>query len=238
MRLLTYLAPLYNVLLAVNPAAPKAAFVALVFAIVMAWRRWFPASWVAYSGMVARLLGVTDDDTSKFKELLMHALQGIPAAVIGGILAVIGTGGDIKASISLALVALFAPLGHFLMSRYQGKLGTVTGKLPPGDSKPTGPVATVGHIVFANPRDPDGTPPSAAIRGFRLVPLAFLLLACSGPLLTSKRCDFSNPTYSLEVAKCRRAIVESCELNSDGTPKADCPALLDCEAWRKKECDQ
>jgi hypothetical protein len=139
-RLLDYFVPVYNTLIKINPAAPKGAFVALVFLIVLAWRRWFPASWVAYSGMVARLLGITDDDTSKFKELLMHALQGIPAAVIGGVLAVLGTGGDIKASVSLALVALFAPLGHFLMSRYKGKLGTPTGKLPPpGDSKPVAP---------------------------------------------------------------------------------------------------
>jgi hypothetical protein len=219
-RLLDYLSPVYAWLAAINPAAPKVAFVALVFLIVMAWRRWFPSSWVAYSGAVAKLLGITDEDTSKFKELLMHALQGIPAAVIGGVLAVLGTGGDIQASISLALVALFAPLGHFLMSRYKGKLGTPSGKLPPASPKKDEPDPV--HVVF--PQDKDGRP--LELRGLALALLAFALLGCSGAQPAPGCTDLD---FAAESRKCVEAqlsckanggSLEECETACDGTAAA------------------
>ncbi len=61
-------------------------------------------------------------------------------------------------------------------------------------------------------------------------------LACSAAPLTSKRCDFTNPTYSAHVASCRQEIAETCLLNEDETPRADCPALVKCQTWREKEC--
>lgn len=231
MRLLDYLAPLYNWLVTLNPAAPKLAFVALVFLIVMAWRRWFPASWVAYSGMVARLLGITDDDTNKFKEMLMHALQGIPAAVIGGILAVVGTGGDIKASVSLALVALFAPLGHFLMSRYKGKLGTPTGKLPPaGGEKPVAPKAW-------NDIDTPPSLPGARMSGPILA--ALLLVSCNHDARPCSAEDLATGPLALHNAKCaakRQAKFPNLPDDTcDATP--GCKAIVgECDRWTEERC--
>jgi hypothetical protein len=61
--------------------------------------------------------------------------------------------------------------------------------------------------------------------------------ACSVVPITSKRCDFQSPEYTAHVAVCRKEIEETCLLNEDETPRADCPALVKCEAWRAKECE-
>lgn len=122
-RLLDYLTPVYMWLYDLNPDAPKGVFAAMVFAIVLAWRKWFPTSWKAYSALVAKVLGITESDSNAFKEVVMHTLQAVPAAAIGLVLGLVGTGADWKASLNAALVALLAPIGHFLMSRYKGKVG-------------------------------------------------------------------------------------------------------------------
>lgn len=62
------------------------------------------------------------------------------------------------------------------------------------------------------------------------------LLACSSAPLTNKRCDFQNPDYSLHVAQCRQQIESTCLLEPDGSPSRTCPALVECEAWRTREC--
>lgn len=74
-----------------------------------------------------------------------------------------------------------------------------------------------------------------------LLVLLFLVLTlhqqgCSAAPLTAKRCDFTNPEYSAHVALCRQEIAETCLLNEDETPRADCPALIKCQEWRVKEC--
>ncbi len=99
-----------------------------------------------------------------------------------------------------------------------------------------------------DPKDPPGgaagggfpgderTPPSLpGVHPYRFAVLALLVLGC-GPALSTKRCDFQNPAYSLEVTRCRQRIESTCLLNPDGTPVKSCPALVECEAWRKREC--
>jgi hypothetical protein len=68
------------------------------------------------------------------------------------------------------------------------------------------------------------------------VALSMISTACSASPLTSKRCDFTNPEYTAHVATCRREIEDSCLLNADSTPREDCTALVECERWRKEQC--
>ncbi len=69
-----------------------------------------------------------------------------------------------------------------------------------------------------------------------LVGSPLLLAACGSPVLTTKRCSFQNPAYSLHVAECRQRIEAECLLNPDNTPVDSCPALRECEKWRREQC--
>lgn len=63
-----------------------------------------------------------------------------------------------------------------------------------------------------------------------------LLIGCSSIPITDKRCSFDNPEYSAHVAVCRQRIETTCLLEQDGTPDSQCPALVECEQWRKEQC--
>jgi hypothetical protein len=151
-RLLDYLSPAYAWLAAIDPSLPRALFVALVFATVLAWRKFWPAGWAKFSNLIP----VSEADTSWFKATLQKLWQALPAAVLGAIYGALGTGGDVLATIKLALLGLAAPVIHEVAWRYQGRLGTPSGKLPPpgsGDSKPVGPAHP--HVFLQNE---DGSP--------------------------------------------------------------------------------
>jgi hypothetical protein len=70
----------------------------------------------------------------------------------------------------------------------------------------------------------------------RTIILTLLLSGCSSVPVTSKRCSFDNPAYSLRVAECRQRIEAECLLEEDGTPVKSCPALVECETWREEQC--
>ncbi len=190
-RLLDYLSPIYNALVALNPDAPKAVFVALVFSLVLLWRKLWPASWKAYSAVVARFLGINEAGTNWFKELLLKLAQALPSALIGAVLAGLGTG-DFWASFSLTLQALLAPLAHEFMANYKGRLGETKLKLPPwDDQKPVGLKDPQPTRIRLTPPDP--VPPAAAIRrwihpAWRFaLPLVLMLGACSPAALQAQR---------------------------------------------------
>jgi hypothetical protein len=89
------------------------------------------------------------------------------------------------------------------------------------------------------PEDADDTVhfgPPGPLLVLLLVAFAWPSEACSSVPLTTKRCDFQNPEYSAHVALCRKRIEADCLLNEDATPRVDCPALVECEAWRKEQC--
>jgi hypothetical protein len=173
-RLLDYLSPLYNALLALNPEAPKAAFVALIFSLVLLWRKLSPESWKAYSALVARLVGITEADTNGFKEFALKVGQALPSALMGAVIAGLGTA-DFWVSFKLSMLSFLAPIGHEFMANYKGKLGK--SKEPPGgDSKP---VAATPHVFLQNE---DGSP--IEMRSWRhpfwrlALPLVLLVSAC------------------------------------------------------------
>ncbi len=83
----------------------------------------------------------------------------------------------------------------------------------------------------------DEAPKSRAVPPLMLIMLCLLAaVGCSSLPITSKRCSFDNPEFSAQVAMCRSEIERTCLLNDDETPRADCPALVKCEAWRKEQC--
>jgi hypothetical protein len=149
-RLLDYFAPVYTWLVAIDPSLPRALFVALVFATVLLWRKLAPGSWAKFSAVIP----VSEADTSWLKATLQKLWQALPAAVLGAVYGALGTGGDVAATVKLALLGLAAPVIHEVAWRYQGKLGTPSGKLPPpGNSKPVAPAQP--HVFLQNE---DGSP--------------------------------------------------------------------------------
>lgn len=158
-RLLNYLAPLYVWLYALDPALPQALFVSLVFFTVWLIRKLAPNQWEAF----ANLIHVKADDTAWWQNELRALWQMLPAAIIGTIYGVLGTGADPWPTLRLTLLSLIAPVVHRIAARYQGGLGK--GKQDPGGpsgSKPAG-VSGAGVGMFD-----DTTPPSlpgAAMRG-------------------------------------------------------------------------
>ncbi len=130
-KLLDYLLPAYNWLVAIDPSLPRALFVALVFVTVMAWRKLLPASWIKFSSLIP----VSDEDTSWFKATLRKAWQALPSALLGAVYGALGTGGNVLASLKLAALALLAPVIHDVAAKYQGTLGTK--KNPPPDDPDT-----------------------------------------------------------------------------------------------------
>jgi hypothetical protein len=146
-RLLDYLSPAYAWLAATDPSLPRALFVALVFVTVLAWRKFWPLGWAKFSSVIP----VSEADTSWFRATLQKLWQALPAAVLGAIYGALGTGGDVVATVKLALLGLAAPVIHEVAWRYQGKLGTPSGKLPPpgsGDSQPVAPAQP--HVFLQN----------------------------------------------------------------------------------------
>lgn len=194
MRLLDHLAPLYNALVALNPDAPKGVFIAIVFSLVLLSRKLFPEAWKAYSGVAARVLGITEADTNWFKELLLKGVQALPSWLVGAVVAGLGTA-NFWVSLKLSLLAFLAPLAHEFMAHYKGKLGPGKDSTPPwDDQKPVGakdPEPT--RIFFANPRDPEEPPPAAAIRKWRhsawrfALPVMLLVNACTPAALQAQR---------------------------------------------------
>ena len=118
-RLLDYLNPAYAWLAALDPSLPRALFVALVFGTVLLWRKVSPGSWLKFSSLIP----VSDEDTSWLQDTLRKLWQAVPAAVLGAVYGALGTGGDIGATVKLALLGLAAPVIHEVAWRYKGNLG-------------------------------------------------------------------------------------------------------------------
>ncbi len=153
-RLLTYLDPIYAFLAAIDPSLPRALFVALIFGLVLAWRKLWPDSWRAYSALIP----VSEEQTSRFAVAVRKVWQGLPSLVLSAIVGALGTGADVWPTLKLALLGVLPPLIHELSWRYQGNLGDGKPLVPPSLS------AKVDHVHFTNPRDPDDGP-SAAMTG-------------------------------------------------------------------------
>src|SRR6478609_616344 len=118
-RLLNYLAPLYIWLHALDPALPQAIFVSLVFFTVWLLRKLAPNQWEAF----ANLIHVKSDDTAWWQNELRAAWQMLPAAIIGTIYGVLGTGAELVPTLKLSLLSLLAPVVHRIAQRYQGQVG-------------------------------------------------------------------------------------------------------------------
>lgn len=120
-RLLDLLAPLYVWLFALDPMLPQALFVSLVFFTVWLLRKLAPNKWEAF----ANLIHVKSDDTAWWQNELRALWQMLPAAIIGTIYGLLGTGADPWPTLKATLLALLAPVVHRIAARYKGQVGAV-----------------------------------------------------------------------------------------------------------------
>jgi hypothetical protein len=127
-RLLDYLAPLYVWLYALDPMLPQELFVSLVFFTVLLLRKLAPNQWEAF----ANLIHVKADDTAWWQLELRALWQMLPAAIIGTIYGVLGTGAELWPTLKLSLLSLVAPFVHRIAKRYEGKVGPLKGSGGPG----------------------------------------------------------------------------------------------------------
>lgn len=215
-RLLDYISPAYAWLQAIDPSLPRALFVALVFASVLAWRKLSPSTWIKFSGLIK----VTDEDASWFKSTMLKLWQAVPAATIGAVYGALGTGGNVAASLKLALLGLLAPVIHELAWRYQGNLGSAKNP-PPSDPKP---LAQVERISFVKPDD-EPAPPS--------LPGAAILLLVAGFALHQQACSSVAPPVAKSLP-CDDAKMTRIDLAYVAEVAAQCreyPSKHECPAW-------
>lgn len=174
--------------LVANAEARWVALVVAIFLIVYLVRKFAPKAWLWFETRSPFVVA----DPAPVLVALHKAFQAIPSVVLGMVIPAGLTGGDWKAALFGGLLGLLPPLKHELFKwiewlPYRGALGRVKTKSEPGgppagDSRPVAPV----HVVFANPRDPDETPPStAAFRSWRFAPLALVLLLTGCGLFTA-----------------------------------------------------
>jgi hypothetical protein len=174
--------------------------------------------------------------TAQLIALLSSPLAPVLAGIVGSILEKIGMAYSLPRLIAFGkmLESVAADLPKLIFNV------KALAKGEPKDPPPSDPDVTVRIIPEPPPVvAPDFTrlhndkpePPTAAIVG-----LALLVTGCASVPITNKRCSFDNLEYSAHVAMCRKEIEETCLLNENSTPLADCPALVKCEAWRKEQC--
>lgn len=187
-RLLDYLNPIYAFLAAIDPSLPRALFVALIFGAVLLWRKVSPDTWRAYSNLIP----VSDEQTGRFVAVLKKTWQALPSVLMSAIAGALGTGGNMGATIKIALLGLLPPIIHELGWRYQGNLGDGKPLVPPSLPSP----GQRDHIRFSAEADPG--PDDAAIRRWArpawYLPLAFgafALLPGCGLLGGKPPCDES-----------------------------------------------
>jgi hypothetical protein len=142
-RLLNYLAPLYVWLYALDPMLPQALFVSLVFFTVWLLRKLAPNQWEGF----ANLIHVKSDDTSWWQNELRAAWQMLPAAIIGTLYGVLGTGGELWPTLKATLLSLLAPVVHRIAKRYEGKTGKPKDPEGPRSRKSVGLAG--GALMFA-----------------------------------------------------------------------------------------
>ncbi len=207
MKLLTYITPLYNALVAIDPSLPRALFVALVFLTVMAWRKLLPASWIKFSSLIP----VSKEDTGWFKETVRKLWQALPSAVLGAVYGALGTGGAVWPTLKLALLGLLAPVIHDVAARYRGTLGTKKNP-PPGESQYVGRITPETRAKFF-PSEPPPSNPPAAISAWNFLALQLrkrgLVMWATAACLTLAGCSRLARVDWSQVANCAEQPAES-----------------------------
>jgi hypothetical protein len=77
------------------------------------------------------------------------------------------------------------------------------------------------------------------VKGLLTALTVLSLVGCAAALEEARKpCTFSNPSYSAKVKVCRDRIEIECKTTEDGIPLQDCPVLVECRAWKAKECGE
>lgn len=187
-RLLDYFAPAYAWLYALDPAFPQALFVSLVFFTVWLLRKLAPNQWERF----ANLIYVKTADLAWWQNEIRVAWQALPAAIIGTLYGILGTGADPGPTLKAMALSLIAPVAHRLMARYEGQIGK--SKTPGGSGgKPVGNAGEARDMTdVATPPESAHAPITALQRRRRAPRLAWAfallaLLGCSPSMWQAQR---------------------------------------------------
>lgn len=185
----------------VDPAAPAAALLVFVFAVIYSVRRWLPGVWL----WVEKTVPFVDSfDYRPAASILWQAWQAWPAALLGAVTAALSTGGSVKAAAYGVLVGAISALAHKLMAAYKGQVGGPPPK-PPAAAR-----------MF-----PSSIPPAAAL--LLAICFAFHASACGlfaavSPFLAEAGVLIADATNAVNAAD---DLLPSLHLSGDAETKAE-----------------
>ncbi len=146
---------------------------------------------------------------------------------------------------AVAFVAAYSdgqPLSAALAAAVGGALTIGLGSMGAAAALKESPVPWDGRAggrrpVTADDIDTRPTPKPPHIHLMMLV-LAFALSGCGllSGAESAELCSFENAAYSARVLECDQQIGQ-CPKRDDGTPREDCPALIECERWLSEVCE-
>lgn len=101
-----------------DPATLVGSAAVVVFFLVLSWRKFFPASWNWLEMRIPLIDRIQSDAIWTF---VWKAVQSIPGAAFGAVMAALASGGDVKKTLLGALAGPVASIGHEVLKAYKGK---------------------------------------------------------------------------------------------------------------------
>lgn len=182
----------------------------------------------SYALATVRLLGVAKPLADGLPKWAQFVIVSSPIALtqFAGLAGVAHTNLDL----ANALLQLFVTLAiaHRGMNEPAGPVKvsvTIPQAAPPGAGDSPAPKSTSADVTQSI---------TGGLGGAALLALLFLgfhVSACA-----ASPCSFANESYSAHVATCDARIGAECALDAQRKPVADCPVLVECEAWAKSVC--
>jgi hypothetical protein len=107
-------------LAAIDPAAPAAALVLIVFLSIYAIRRFLPGVWL---WIESRIPFVDSLDYRPVATIVWKFVQALPGALLGAAVASLSSGASVKNALLGVLAGFAASLVHEVMAAYKGQVG-------------------------------------------------------------------------------------------------------------------
>lgn len=169
-------------LASVDPAAPAAALVLVVFLAIYLLRRFAPRVWLAIEN---KLPFVDTLDYRPIATVVSKFMQALPGALLGAAVASLSSGASVKTALLGVLAGFGASAVHEVMAAYKGQVST---------PKPPSPLGLIGGML--------------AVSSFlTLLSCGYLMLSLSGCGLTKvnwpgviAHCAPSKDTLVVDVA--------------------------------------
>ena len=154
----------------IDPAAPAALLVIIVFLAVYSLRRWAPSLWLRLEHAVPFVDSI---DPAPGLKILLKVWQALPGAAFGAATAALTTGLSVTHALWGVVAGFAASAVHEIMAAYQGAVGRPK---PPTSASGSGR----GSITIDPPKPfpPPPAPPAAAMRALPIGFFACLMLGC------------------------------------------------------------